>query len=111
MYRTRQKIQDHLDYTKLRDGTWQIEFPGFAAVTVRETILDECQAKALAEIDAKLADVVLTPPVTRRPKRAGGPDADRQFQPPRRALNWQGVRTSRSNEADCRGISAGTAPA
>jgi hypothetical protein len=44
MYRTRQKIQDHLDHTKLRDGTWQIEFPGFAAVTVREKILDECQA-------------------------------------------------------------------
>ena len=66
MYRTRQKIQDHLDYTKLRDGTWQIEFRGFAAVTVREKTLDQCQAKALAEIDAKLADVVVRPPVTRR---------------------------------------------
>ena len=64
MYRTRRKIQDSLDYTKLRDGTWQIVFRGFAEVTVREKTLDACQTRALDEIDAKLADFVLTPAAT-----------------------------------------------
>ena len=69
MYRTRQKIEDTFDYTKLRDGSWQIEFRGFTEVTAREKTLRACQARAIEEIDAKLAEFVVTPAATRRANR------------------------------------------
>lgn len=66
MFRTQQKIRESVDYTKLRDGSWQAEFRGFATVMATEKNLDACRFKILSEIDAKLADFVVTPPVEQR---------------------------------------------
>ena len=64
MYNTRQKIRDCLDYRKLPDGSWQIDFRGFTMLTTRAKTLDACQAKILDEIDSKLADFVAVAPET-----------------------------------------------
>ena len=62
MFNTRQKIRERLDYTKLPDGTWQIDFRGFTTVTMRARTLEACQARIFDEIDIRLADFVAAPP-------------------------------------------------
>jgi len=65
MFRTRRKIEESIDYTKLRDGSWQAEFRGFADVMVAEKTLGACQSRLFEEIDSRLADFVVRTPAGR----------------------------------------------
>ena len=70
LFATFHAFEDHVEFTKTREGSWRAAFRGIVDVSAKSPSLRQCQDDVRQAFDAKLAELVL--------ERRGGMTAGRR---------------------------------
>jgi len=70
LFKTSIACQNGLEYTKSLNGSWTAEFLGAFQICVTDASLERCRHRAIDELDALLAEWVVTPRANKRTRLA-----------------------------------------
>ena len=70
LFKTSIACQNGLEYTKNVDGSWTATFLGALRLCVSDASLERCRHRAIDELDALLAEWIVTPPAEKRLRMA-----------------------------------------